>query len=531
MKNKFLLFGKENIFNYSFILLCITPYWLIENIKSLDKVVFSYFLAFFLIVVLIDSSIKKISNKKIKLKTKYFFYSVIFFYGFDSKIGFWSIFENLTKTSTINYLSSFLFATLIITLFYFLILKKEDEVKKLFFLIILFFFSVNIFLNFSVNQRFDKIENLEINKNTFSKKNKKTLILLLDELVGYDIIDENIKFGKLAKQSYLQLFSKYNFELYTSAYSIYQNSVDSIPHLLNYDFKTSSYKRKKYVKENIVDKNTKWTLSSNLFFENNKNKKIVSNKNRAFNFCEYFVSECIASNDINNYKKYINSFDFSSTEFFIKKMHSQKSILTQYVWRIIFSFNIINNYHYLTLNKVKFKNDLKNLEAYISNSNFDIYFFHFLFPHRPFVFDVDLKNQKCNFQKKYIANINFQKRIDILEQHYKEIICTNYYLNEFLENLFSNSNNSNLEVLIISDTGIKFPGEKTKHDNIDAFSVLFGIKSKDTKFVLNNNSISSQEIFFNFFNQSNNNQTKTLKSNKVYSEKQQSFIKLYNSKK
>jgi hypothetical protein len=85
--------------------------------------------------------------------------------------------------------------------------------------------------------------------------------------------------------------------------------------------------------------------------------------------------------------------------------------------------------------------------------------------------------------------------------------------------------------LIISDTGIKFPGEKTKHDNIDAFSVLFGIKSKDTKFVLNNNSISSQEIFFNFFNQSNNNQTKTLKSNKVYSEKQQSFIKLYNSKK
>ena len=93
MKNKFLLFGKENIFNYSFILLCITPYWLIENIKSLDKVVFSYFLAFFLIVVLIDSSIKKISNKKIKLKTKYFFYSVIFFYGFDSKIGFWSIFE------------------------------------------------------------------------------------------------------------------------------------------------------------------------------------------------------------------------------------------------------------------------------------------------------------------------------------------------------------------------------------------------------------------------------------------------------
>ena len=41
---------------------------------------------------------------------------------------------------------------------------------------------------------------------------------------------------------------------------------------------------------------------------------------------------------------------------------------------------LFNDYHYLTFNKVKIKNDLKNLSKIINYTDYDLYFFHLLFP-------------------------------------------------------------------------------------------------------------------------------------------------------
>ena len=66
---------------------------------------------------------------------------------------------------------------------------------------------------------------------------------------------------------------------------------------------------------------------------------------------------------------------------------------------------IYNNYHFLTFNKVKFENDLQRLSGLVKQSDADIFLFHFLFPHRPFVFEIDNEN-KCIFDKKKLKITN-----------------------------------------------------------------------------------------------------------------------------
>ena len=62
------------------------------------------------------------------------------------------------------------------------------------------------------------------------------------------MIDENINYGKMA-QKLFGSFKKFNLKLYSSAYSIYHNSADSIPNLLNFDFQTSKLNSQEYYSE------------------------------------------------------------------------------------------------------------------------------------------------------------------------------------------------------------------------------------------------------------------------------------------
>ena len=141
-------------------------------------------------------------------------------------------------------------------------------------------------------------------------------------MVGYNGIDEKIPYGKLAKKSYLNLFSKHNFEVFGSAYSIYNNTVDSIPNLLNFDFSTSKdYKSKfnEYVRWNSFDRKSKWRVVKNKFFENNKSKNIIASKEQSADFCYKYVNACLYSNHINTYNKYVELFKFGIKDYIFKK--------------------------------------------------------------------------------------------------------------------------------------------------------------------------------------------------------------------
>jgi hypothetical protein len=183
-------------------------------------------------------------------------------------------------------------------------------------------------------------------------------------------------------------------------------------------------------------------------------------------------------------------------------MREQNSILFQYFWRSLHAAGKLNDYHYLVFNKVKFKNDLNNLNKLISSSDYDIYLTHFLFPHRPFGFDIRNNNKNCNFNKR---NVEIQGPLhtkkEILNKHYQEIICTNIYLDKFLNEIEQKPHLNKIEIFIISDTGLKIEnGEDSQYDLKNTHSVFFAIYGENKKFKVYNEFISSQELFSKYFN-------------------------------
>tara|TARA_B100000886_G_C20426530_1_gene494374 strand:- start:5794 stop:7377 length:1584 start_codon:yes stop_codon:yes gene_type:complete len=514
----------NKFFDYCLIFFCITPFWIISDLEK-HRLLSLFIVLLISVFLFYFFQLSKIINKNFS----FFLIASCFFYGVDSNLGLWTIFGNLFNIGIYNYLFSLLILTLIIFINYKLIQKDPDKILKIFTLIIIILFFVNLINDFSLHSKNQKIENVKINKKFSTKKNKKKIILLLDEMVGHDGIDENINYAKFAKKSYLELSEKFNLKLYSSAYSIYHDSIDSIPNLLNFDFQTNKLNSKKYYAEKILDKKTKWILKKNKLFEQNYNQKIITNKNQIMSYCTKIVKNCLVSNAINNLDIYIENFDFSQKDFFIKKIHNQRSITFQFIWRLLLEKNLINDYHYLIFNKVKFLNDLKNLNEIIDNTNYDIYFFHFIFPHKPFVFDINLKENKCFFTKKYLQNNFLRNKKQVLEQHYKEIICTNIYLDTFLKKINDNSRlKNNTQIILLSDTGL-VPSKKSEDDQSSLkyrHSVFFAVQDEDKKFQIDKSFKSSQELFSFYLNDKKKNIVKDEFDNKVYSTNKKKFIKI-----
>ena len=105
--------------------------------------------------------------------------------------------------------------------------------------------------------------------------------------------------------------------------------------MLNFDYQVSKHNSKNYYSEKVLDNKTKWIIKKNKFFEQRRDQNIVANKNHAISYCTRIVKECFVSNAINNSNNYIENFEFSQLDFFIKKIHNQKSITFQFIWRIL----------------------------------------------------------------------------------------------------------------------------------------------------------------------------------------------------
>ena len=515
----------KNFFEYILILFSITPFWVLSDLEKYKT--HSLFVIFILSIFLFFS-LQLI--EKLNRNFSFFFIASIFFYGIDSKLGLWILFENFFNIGILNYLFSFIVLILVIFINYKLLKIDPNKIRKIFSLIIIILFFVNLFNEYNLHSKYKKIETFNLNKKLVTKINKeKTIVLLLDEMIGYDGIDENIYYGKLAKESYLSLSRKFNLKLYSSAYSIYHNSVDSIPSLLNFDFQTDKNNSQNYYVEKVLDKKTKWIIKKNKFFEQNHNQKIIANKNQAISYCIKIIKDCIVSNAVNNSNIYIDNFNFSQKDFFIKKIYNQKSISFQFIWKLLLEKKLINDYHFLVFNKVKFSNDLKNLNKIINNTNYDVYFFHLIFPHKPFIFDINLKENKCYFNKKYLTNDFLKSEKHILEQHFKEIICTNIYLESFLEKLNKNSGlKNNSKIIFLSDTGL-VASKKNEDDQLslkNRHSVFFAVLDKGKNFKVDKSFRSSQELFSYYLNKENKYIEKESFDNKVYSTNKKKFIKI-----
>jgi len=492
----------KNLENYFLIIICLLPIWFYQEIGSIRMLTFAYFLILISFFLLIFYFIKKIKKIYLKKNTLSIYFALICYYGIDSKLGFWYYFDVFIEIGILRYFCSLIFSICLIY-FFFKLFVKNFSFKKVFIFIISFQIVFNLTYDYYYDSRHQIFEKIHLSNQTMSKSTKKKILILFpDTMVGYKGIDESLEYGKLAKQSYFDLAKKYDLHLFTSVYSIYGHTVQSIPALLNFDFQTLTDNTSNYSQKNLIDKKTIFTMKKNAFFNNNKDKKIISIKNMFMNYCDNNTTGCVSSNLVNNYGTYLREFLFSENDYFLKKMHQQSSIIFQYFWRIIYHFKLNNHYHDVVFNKVKFKSDLNNLNRLISSTDYEIYFFHFLFPHVEFGFDVDIENKKCTFNKEYltIKPQNTSEK-ELMNNHYKDIICTNIYLDKFFYEIRQNLYLDDIEIFIISDTGFD-PDLKNynQYSLKNRHSVVFTIYGKNKKFNLDDQFISSQELFSKYFN-------------------------------
>ena len=125
---------------------------------------------------------------------------------------------------------------------------------------------------------------------------KKTLVLIWDEMSGFNSISSNSKSGKIVDKNFKELFSKYKFDYYTNSYSISDNSIGSLSALVN--FKKVLPK----VGSNIVSvsKNyfVEYDLNQNKFFDKFKSVSVIQNIH--INYCKNKnVKKCYQYNPFN----------------------------------------------------------------------------------------------------------------------------------------------------------------------------------------------------------------------------------------
>ena len=146
-------------------------------------------------------------------------------------------------------------------------------------------------------------------------------------------------------------------------------------------------------------------MIKNEFFNlyNDKNK-ILSYKS-IINFCDSKKTKCLYSNPVNNYKKYIDGFNFSTFDYIIKKTHNQKSLLFQYVWRAGYKINLFKFYSYLVFDKAKISNTFKDYSYVLKNTNHNVYLLHLLIPHSPYVFELNENEKNAPSVKKFMILI------------------------------------------------------------------------------------------------------------------------------
>ena len=107
-------------------------------------------------------------------------------------------------------------------------------------------------------------------------------------------------------------------------------------------------------------------------------------------------------------------------------------------------------------------------------------------------------------------------------------------MDDFLQKLQKNSSNR-INIVLLSDTGTKTNDLNDNTRDIknetkylrDNYSVLFAITNKDTRFKINNEFISSQELFSRYFNPNHIGALDKIKR-KIHDDKTNQFIEISN---
>jgi len=469
-----------------------------------------------------------------KYKNKYFIQNfilaLIIFFSLDINFGFWLIFEDLFVSGKLNYLMSIIFISFLLLIIFYT-LKKNDKNKYIFLIVLISLLLYNFIsiINHSikVQRNFQLTETKLLAKNA---KTKKKLIIFLDEMAGPAAIDGRDIIGKKALESFQETFEMNNFKIYENAYSIYRNTVEAIPNLLNFNFSNENLTNK-LSGENFTDRKSKWYIKKNKFFD--QNNSILTNQNLALDFCKHKnVVRCVTftSNKLNS--NYIQGYKFEKKDFLFDKLLKSNSIVLKILWRISLEFNLFEEKSDFSYQKALFKNNLNEIVKIVDNTDYNYYVFHIVVPHIPFGFEFT-GDKECSFN--YMRTLikgpkNEKNNENYLKNYYHEVICTNLYLNKFFKILKEQELFEKLDILITSDTGIGIAKGEHKSDLLSTYSVLFAIKSNIKDNHNNQETLSSQFLFSKYFDKNFKDLDITKTQNRIYDPEKKIFLNFNNLK-
>tara|TARA_Y100000591_G_C21831063_1_gene699645 strand:+ start:845 stop:2260 length:1416 start_codon:yes stop_codon:yes gene_type:complete len=440
---------------------CLFPIFVFKSNFNKTEVfiIFSIFLILILVNVFFLNFLKK-KNQLIKI----FYLSLILVFGFDNHLGLFNGIVQSNISFFFKYFEIIYIPALLILFLVFFIISiiyvslDQNKITSIFLITIFTLFVFNIFDN---TKSYTKIPYFQKNINKNFKQN--TLVIIWDEMSGLNSLSSKTSKGQMVNQNFIDLFEKYNFNYYTNAYSISDNSVGSLTSLINFEENIENINAIHVVKSNNYF--SEYEIKKNLFFEKFKSISVIQNIH--INYCNNpRVKKCYQYNPL-DLKILDVSIDPISN--IISSWSLNGSIIGKVVWRSLKQMNLILSTLEPEGEKLFIKNILDYSKRDLISNKFDLVFMHLLVPHKPYGFD-----SKCNYDIK-LSNLNKYFNVEEnIHQHNIERDCVIKLMDNYFK-LFPSL--SNYRIIILSDHGSRI----TK-DDVSSLSTIFAFKDYKNKF-------------------------------------------------
>ena len=434
---------------------CFFPIFAIKSNFENDEL-FLVFAFYVLLIVLNIKIFNFLKNKKKIYKNVYL--SFIITVGLDNHLG---LFYGLIQSNVVFFLKHFtiiyipaliilIFIFLIITALYFFANHKKISQIFLVTIIALFLFSV-----FDNTKSYKKVPFFE--KEVSREFDNTTLVIIWDEMSGFNSLSSKTFNGKIVDQNFKKLFEKYKFNYHTKAFTISDNSVGSITSLINYN-ENIDIIDKSFVEES-ENYFSEYEIKKNLFFNRFKSISVIQNIH--INYCNKSnVFKCYQYNPLN--LKILNS-DVDALSNIISAWSLNGSIIGKFIWRFLKQFGFISSTLEPEGEKLFIKEILDYGKKDLFSKKFDLIFMHLLVPHKPYGF-----NSNCKYDVR-LSNLNiYLDKNKSIQQHNIERNCVISLMDVFFREI---KNLSNYEIFIISDHGSRI----TKEDS-SSLSAIFAYK-------------------------------------------------------
>jgi len=337
--------------------------------------------------------------------------------------------------------------------------------------------------------------------------------IVLDEMIGTEGIDRSIPGGEEAYQLVRAFHERFDFRLYGKAFSRHWYTGMSIPNMMNYDYRDTSFgKESKYLLAG------KWQ-----FFDDMSGRGYDINvyQTSHLNFCaSENIHECHTLDSFIPTRTYISlPRQFASHSLPINAMifnlirEKMKASYISGLGRI--PVGIMNKGGYFSLNYdvPSFKLWFDAFSRDVANSKGgELFFAHFLTPHSPYILNKNCETKFVRWEAPYLLvgellnNKDWQKtRKRFYEEYYEQVSCVYKKLTQFMENIERLDHFKNATIVLNGDHGARISAGHvleilSKRDVIDNYSAHFSIRSPGVKPGYDLRSVSIQRLFAELFN-------------------------------